>query len=133
MARPHRWRQNGCADTVDSGSVSLVCMVLGECGRSVGGATEGGGSEWGCGPLEMARMGGCSLVVRRGRRVHGVRRVVCADDGGDETDRRGPRVSGRERANEQAALIGRTHQTERENGRGRSRVRGSTPTGETHG
>jgi hypothetical protein len=62
-----------------------------------------------------------------------VRRVVHADDwGGDRTDRRGPRVSGTERVNGRATLIGWTHRTEREKGKRRVRARGSAPIGGIH-
>jgi hypothetical protein len=60
-------------------------------------------------------------------------RVMCTNSWGDGTDKRGPRVSERERANKRVALTGRTHRTKREKGSGRARARGSVPTGETHG
>jgi hypothetical protein len=61
--------------------------------------------------------GSRSLGVGHGCGVHGLRRVVRADGWGDEADRRGPRVSGRERANEREALTARTQRTEREKGK----------------
>lgn len=46
-----------------------------------------------------------------------MRRVVRADGWGDGADRRGPRVNGRERANEREALTARTQRIEREKGK----------------
>jgi hypothetical protein len=65
--------------------------------------SEGRGGRAGTGQLEKGRGGDeCDLGVRRGRGVHGDARIMLGRFGGEESDRRDPRVNESGRANERS-------------------------------